>query len=614
MPADSKSLVLQATDIVDLISQAVALKRAGKDFIGLCPFHQEKTPSFHVSPSKQFYYCFGCKAGGNAIDFVIKHDRVEFKEALEILARRAGIDLPKFGGPDQKPGERQLLLEAHSAACGFFENRLASDDGLAARQYLEKRGFTADSLKRFQVGLAADSWNALLTGPVGGKFGPKLLAMAGLVKVNESGRAYDTFRNRIMFPIRDEGGRIIAFGGRIMPGSEDPAKYLNSPETPLFSKSRAIFGLDLARQRIVETRTVAICEGYTDSIMSHQFDVTNVVSVLGTAMTEQHVNVLRRFADRIVLLFDADNAGDLAVDRLVQLFVGQEIEIAVASMPAGLDPDEFLIQNGKEAFEKMLAEAPDALTHAWRQLTRKYNAANDLTGRQKAAQHYLELLAQARSSGPVDGLRWGSALAQVSRLTDVPIADLHRWFKAHRPAPRPGAQPQQAQADGPAEPTTEPSAPAVRLSGGQEQAERWLLGALLAEPARWHAVQAQVHVEDFADERRRKLAGIYWQQQQDEGEPVFNELLSSLSDSELGRTAIELVEEVERLNDLSMAVDSALKHFADARRKREERSIAAKLIASKDQPLPEQDGNDLLRKLSKAKQTPDMGRLGPRIG
>ena len=400
--SDSKSLVLAATDIVELIGQTVSLKRRGKDFVGLCPFHQEKTPSFHVNPSKQYFRCYGCKEGGNAIDFVIKRDRVEFIDALKILAQRAGIDLPRFGASKEKSSERQLLLEAHSAACALFEKfRADSVTGKPAREYLTSRGFNADSIQRFQIGFVPDAWDALIRSPVLKKYPVGLLQQAGLVKAREDATGhYDTFRNRLMFPIRDETGRVIAFGGRVMPGDDSPAKYLNSPETPLFSKSRIVFGLDLARQKIVETRTVAVVEGYTDVVMAHQFGATNVVSILGTAMTEQHVNILRRFADRIVLLFDADTAGDLAVNRAVELFLTQPIEIAIASIPEDLDPDEYLLKHGLDAFNKLLADARDALTYKWKQLDRQFNDSVDLTGQQKAVEQYLELLSQARGSGP----------------------------------------------------------------------------------------------------------------------------------------------------------------------------------------------------------------------
>ena len=412
--SDFKAQVLQATDIVQLIGQSVALKRQGKDFVGRCPFHQEKTPSFHVSPAKQFYHCYGCKKHGNAIDFVIERDRVDFKEAMVLLGRQAGIEMPHFGASKEHASERQMLLDAHSATCLFFEKLLTHEQiGAAARAYLDKRGFNAESIKRFRIGLAPDSWNGLLTSAVGKKFSPRQLELAGLAKANQRGDGYyDTFRNRLIFPIRDEGGRIIAFGGRKM-REEDEPKYLNSPETALFSKSRCIFGLDLARQRIIETGTVAICEGYTDTVMAHQFGASNVVSIMGTGMTEQHLGMLRRFANRIVLLFDGDSAGEAAVDRVVELFLRHPVEIAIATMPQGLDPDEYLLQHGAEAFEKLLAGATDALEYKWRTLARHMvTEKGDLTGQQKAVQQYLELLSSARGGGPVDNMRWGAALAR----------------------------------------------------------------------------------------------------------------------------------------------------------------------------------------------------------
>src|SRR5918993_1159355 len=459
---DYKALVLQAVDIVQLVGQSVALKRRGKDYVGLCPFHSEKTPSFHVSPTKQFFRCYGCKAGGNAIDFVMQRDRVAFMEALRSLGEQAGVEMPKFGVSKEKMGERQVLLEAHSAACGFFEKLLTGDGvGAAARAYLAERGINAESIKRFQIGVAADAWDALLRSPAVRKYPPQLLATGGLVKPRQSGDGfYDTFRNRLMFPIRDENGRVIAFGGRVMPGSDDPAKYLNSPETPLFSKGRSVFGLDLARQRIVETRTVVVVEGYTDVVVAHQYGASNVVSVLGTAMTEQHVNTLRRFADKIVLLFDADAAGDLAVDRAVGLFLTQPVEIAIASMPADVDPDEYLLEHGAEGFERMLAGATDALSYKWKQLSRRFNeTGNNLTGQQKAVEEYLKLLADARGTGPVDANRWHMALARGRR----------------------------------------------RFLPAQDRAERGIRGILWIEPRRWTQVQQTVHVTDFPDATRQRL-------------------------------------------------------------------------------------------------------------
>src|SRR4051794_18286367 len=393
---DSKTLVLQATDIVELIGQSVALKRRGKDFVGLCPFHQEKSPSFHVSPTKQFFHCYGCKAGGNAIDFVIKRDRVEFIDALRVLAERAGIELTRGGADRQKSSERQALFDAQSAACGLFENWLNHPEiGKPARDYLAKRGFNDETIKQFRIGLAIESWDALSKSPAMRKYPPAILATAGLVKPRTKGEGfYDTFRNRVMFPIFEEAqSRIIAFGGRVMPGSQDPAKYLNSPETPLFSKSRSVYGLNFARQRMIETGTAVVVEGYTDVVMAHQYGASNVVSILGTAMTEQHVNLLRRFAQKIVLLFDADEAGSVAVNRSVELFLTRDVEIAIASMPEGIDPDEYVMQHGAAGFEKLVNDARDVLSYTWANMSRQFkDAKDDLTGQQKAVESYLQLL------------------------------------------------------------------------------------------------------------------------------------------------------------------------------------------------------------------------------
>jgi DNA primase len=438
---------------------------------------------------------------------------------------------------------------------------------------------------------------------LGRKFPPAQLLAGGLVKPRQQGEGhYDTFRNRLMFPIRDESGRVIAFGGRKMPGSEDPAKYLNSPETPLFSKGRCIFGIDLARQKMVETRTAVVVEGYTDVIVAHQFGVGNVVSPLGTALTEQHVGVLRRFADRIVLLFDADTAGDAAVDRAVGLFLTQPVEVLIASMPPAIDPDEYLLAHGAEGFQAILDGAADALSYKWKQLARQFEGSDgNLTGQQRAVEAYLEVLGAARGSGPVDAIRWGSALARVSRLTDIPADELNRRFR--RRLPRTSVAPTAA-----AEQPKAPQPP--KALNAQDRAERWILGALLLEGRRWHEVQAVVRLEDFADERCRKLAEIYWTHQRDEGEPVFNEFLGVLQehDPDLIELAIEATEEVEALADPGHPLAEAIAHLEQARRLREERKLVAALRRTTDQ-RPERDEIDLLKELQERARQPNLKRV-----
>jgi DNA primase len=620
MSGDLKAQVLSAIDIVQLISQTVALKKVGKDFKGLCPFHQEKTPSFKVSPQRQAFYCFGCKASGNAIDFVIKRDRVEFKEALESLAQAAGIEVPRFGSGAVRAGEKQALIDAHSAAATFFENLLNSPQGIAARQYLTTRGFTPESLKQFRVGLAPDAWDALLRGPVGRKFGPQVLATAGLVKARETGGFYDTFRHRIIFPIRNETGQIIAFGGRIVPGSADPAKYLNSPETPLFSKSKTLFGIHLAAQRINQTQSAAVVEGYTDVVMAHQYGASNVVSPLGTALTADHVRMIRRKgADRVVLIFDGDAAGERAATNALNLFITQDVQLAVAEMPDGLDPDEFLLRHGAQGFERLLAGAADALDYAWKQLQRQYVSSEtdgDLAGQQRAAREYLDLLGDARSSGTIDPVRWGAVIARVSKLTEIPAEELHRRFgKARKPAHRrpniPNSQPVAAGGvDHGGAASTAPEAAVdeqetIELPGGQELAERQVMGILLAEPGLWHRVQMVLRPGQMLHPRIRTVAQSFWSHQRDEGEPVLAEFLDLLEPG-LKTLAIELVDAADDMNDRLAVLDGALAYLKDSSQKRENHKRLAALRAQKE--LSEEQQIELLKKMQEIARQPDLRR------
>src|SRR5687768_4447374 len=429
---EGKRLVLEAADIVRLIGETVQLKRAGRRYTGLCPFHNEKSPSFSVDPARQFFYCFGCKKGGNAIDFVIERDRSDFLDALQTLADWAGVQLPRFEKNPAQADKRQRLLDAHSAAGEVYRKLLrAPATGAAATAYLASRGFSDDVVSRFGLGYAPDAWETLARNGLLKRFPAPLLEEGGLLKRRENGDGfYDTFRARVIFPIRDEQGRVIAFGGRVLPGGDSPAKYLNSPETPLFSKSRVLFGLDLAKKRIVETRTAIVFEGYADAVMAHQFGVTNAVAVLGTSLTPDHAQTLRRLADRIVLLFDADAAGGMAAKRSVELFLREHVDVAVADLPAGLDPDEFLQREGREAFEQRIASAADALTFYWRLMQRRFDAQESVTGRERALKEYLATISAARdAAGTIDPDRWGAILLRIQKHTGLRAEDINQRFR-----------------------------------------------------------------------------------------------------------------------------------------------------------------------------------------
>lgn len=593
---DAKTLVLQAVDLVQLIGQSVALKKRGKSFIGLCPFHQEKTPSFHVHPDRGYFYCFGCKAAGNAIDFVMRRDRLEFVDALRHLAEQYQIELPRFGSTLQSGGLRQTLLEAHSIATTYFEKNLQHPQvGQKAREYLISRGFNEDTIRRFRLGLATSAFDGLMKSPLMQKFGPDVLIRAGLLRTSESGKVYDTFRDRLIFPIRDEAGRVIAFGGRVLPGSDHPAKYLNSPETPLFSKSRVAYGLDLARPRILETRTVAIVEGYTDVVMAHQFGATNVVSVLGTALTEQHIALLRRFADRIVLLFDGDNAGDLAVERALEVFLTQPIEIGIATLPANIDPDEYLLKQGLPAFDRLIDRADDALTFQWKKLFQRLSETeNDLTARSRLIDDYLQRLASARSGGPVDPIRWGSIIARVSKLTNIPVEELNRKFRVRKSPVRSSKLNTPSAGSTKSHPSLPPIPPARR------QAERWILGGLLHLPRAWVHVQQVLDSKEFMSEELKPLADWYWDYQRHEGEISLEELIHQLEDPGLKSLVIELASEVETMNNLPQRLEEAV-HFIQKEREISSREKQV-LELKRNKELEAVQGDEVLRALTAAKK------------
>lgn len=562
--AEGKRLVLEAADIVRLIGETVQLKRAGRRYVGLCPFHSEKTPSFSVDSSRQFFYCFGCKKGGNAIDFVIERDRSDFKDALQTLAEWAGVQLPKYERNPEQADKRQRLLEAHSAAADIYRKLLRDPKvGKAALDYLGSRGFSDEIITRFGLGYAPYAWDTLAQRGLLKKFPAPLLEEGGLLKRRENGDGfYDTFRDRVLFPIRDEQGRVIAFGGRILPGGESPAKYLNSPETPLFSKSRVLFGLDLAKKRIVETRTAIVFEGYADAVMAHQFGVTNAVAVLGTSLTQDHAQALRRLADRIVLLFDADAAGGMAAKRSVELFLRESIDVDVAELPAGTDPDEFLQAQGREAFEARIDASIDALSFYWRLMQQRFSAGQSVTGHEKALKEYLATVTAARdAAGTIDPQRWGAILMRIQKNTGLRAADINQHVaRTARPAGAKGQtesapsrgdsrgfdsqkrSPWRRRADGSwrkQEPRyTGPRRRDLAVAESEPagaRAEAHLLGALFNEPHLWHDVQAHVSPDDFSDRRYRWLAELFWETLRNEGEPSFADWLDVLEAKSAGK-------------------------------------------------------------------------------
>lgn len=370
--SNDRDRVLDATDIVDVVGDHVALRSKGREFVCLCPFHDDRNPSMYVVPVKQIFHCFVCGAGGNAIDFVMRYHGMDFLEALKFLAEKAGLELtrrerqPRSAAAGEQAAvdySRDDLAAANRVAASFFASILKHPEhGAVARDVVERRGISADMVEAFGIGAAPARWDGLIQTIRARDLPEAHFLAAGLLKAREQGDgAYDTFRNRLIFPIFDQLGRPVAFGGRII-DPEDTPKYVNSPESILFDKGSTLFGLPQAMAGIKQKRSVIVTEGYTDVIACHQAGVTNVVATLGTALTDRHARLLRRLCDEVILLFDGDEAGQRAADRAFEVFFLEPIDVRVTTLPDGQDPDELLKQaGGREAFDAAMERARDAV-------------------------------------------------------------------------------------------------------------------------------------------------------------------------------------------------------------------------------------------------------------
>ncbi len=439
--------ILESTDLVALIGESVALRPKGREHVGLCPFHQDHKPSFAVVTHKgnAFYNCFACGASGNGIDFMMKYHRMDFLEALRFLAQRAGIELSSRRPTDQAPSDSaSSIRRANEAALRFFRRTLAdAGAGAAVASALAARGISDAMIERFSLGASPATGNGLgeyverliANAPVQGddRVDPATVRgsfdAAGLIR-----RGQDAFRNRAMFPIQDEIGRCIAFGARSITQGDDP-KYLNSPESAIFHKSKSLYGIHLAKRAIIQSRTAIVTEGYTDVIACHAAGFENVVATLGTALTTDHARVLQRLCETVVILFDGDLAGQRAADRALEVFFSSTVDLKVCTLPDGLDPDELLRQDGGVGrFAAAVDAAPDALTHMVRAFANELAARPGLSARQRTVE---SMLAKLVSLGfdQLSGLRRTLVMDAIAKESGIPGSELLRTLAAiKRPA------------------------------------------------------------------------------------------------------------------------------------------------------------------------------------
>ncbi len=457
--------VRRVADIVRVISEHVALKKMGTSWKGLCPFHQEKSPSFNVRQEPAVFHCFGCGEGGDVFKFLMLRERMSFPETVETLARRFGVPIPEGRvepGPDRQ--EREELLALMEAAAQHFTRTFWAAPGTKAREYLLGRGFRKETLEKIRAGAARDAWDDLI-GALRGKFAPPLLLKAGLVLERQGKEGhYDRFRNRALFPILNESGKVVAFGARSLDGSEP--KYLNSPETPFYSKSRILYGLSWARDSVVREKRAVLMEGYLDVARAIEQDVSEVVATCGTSLTGSHARLLKRFAETVVLNFDQDEAGQKAARKSLEVLLEEGVQVRIVELPEGHDPDTFLKAEGAEAYRKRLDDAPEAVEWLMRRAVMRHAIT---TPAGKAAFFADVLPALVRTENAVERQAWLARVAERGGL-DASAAreELRRALSG-----RPGKASAVAEA-------------AARKPGVQVKAllpaERWLL-ALVAQSA-----------------------------------------------------------------------------------------------------------------------------------
>lgn len=548
-----KDEVRAKNDIVEVISAYVKLERRGNRYVGLCPFHSEKTPSFHVVPDGQFYHCFGCKASGDVFSFLMEREHLTFYEAVVQLAKRAGIPLPREERtPEQERAyrERRDMYAALDLAARFYQHQLFSPAGKAGLDYLVGRGLTEETIRRFRLGWAPG--RGLLYRALRDRFPPQILQRAGLIMPRRDGQGFmDAFYERVMFPITDLAGRVIGFGGRILSG--EGAKYKNTAETPLFVKRHVLFGLDQAKEAMRARNQAILVEGYMDVIMPHQAGIKNVVAPLGTALTDEQSRVIRQQAQQVIVAFDMDTAGQMATLRGLQKLYDSGCDVRVLQLPEGKDPDEFIRTHGGAAFVERIEQAVPliefrlglALPRAGRPTPEEMARAVESVA-QVLADVRNEVLREAYVDQVADRLAGDNPLAkpdlklaidrQMNRL-------LRRGFQHNLPDSRNNRR-------GPGEPAS-PGPPRhrtaqapVTLAEGARRAERALLYLLLEHPGLLRLVEPELGEEPFSDPHHQQVYAA-WRLVLAEGDPlaggdVIARLLDRLPDPEVRRVLTEM--------------------------------------------------------------------------
>ncbi len=544
--------VQQANDIVDVISEHVSLKRKGREMVGLCPFHDDNRPSLNVNAVKQIFKCFACGAGGDVFKFLQMRENLTFPQAIERLAERAGIKIKPVKSSTKSSRTKETaqqidpnkLAKINTWAADYFQQNLNDrKKGKYARDYLSQRQISTESIKKWKLGLAINSPDDLLNTAKSKKAQVKLLEPAGLI----TSQNQDKFVNRLMFTITDVTGRVIGFGGRTL--DDTGAKYINSPTTPLFDKSNSLYGLEQARHQIVSTGTAIVVEGYTDCIMAHQFGCTNVVATLGTSFTAGHGRILRRYAKKVILLFDSDVAGIEAANRALDVCLAQRIDIRLASVPEGKDPCDFLLTAGKEPFEQLLSNAVDVFQFKWNRLTAGLKKDDTITGKRAAIEEYLQTIATALWAGNVSPIDRGLIVNRISKIIGLETKHINselnrRLRQAKRTASYNNDEKQSNTID--------------YGNGLFATAQREVIEVLLNEPTLFENVKQNITPDIFDVPVFRQIAELLFDTLSNDTNASLTEILLKTESVELGNSLVELARTGEEKGNFPVRLTAAL--------------------------------------------------------
>jgi len=615
MDFDLKDRVRAAFDIVDVIGSHLELRPQGRAFVATCPWHNDKRPSLQVNPQRQTWKCWVCNIGGDIFSYVMQRDGVNFGEALKTLAEKAGIEIqvsgkakPQPGGPNDKAALYAAVKFATQAYFEFLQND-ESPEAVAARAYLAQRGIDDESRKRFQIGYSPDQWSWLIDAARKAGHAPEVLRSAGLAVQRQNGPNnrnlghYDLFRGRVIFPICDMQDRMISMGGRIIPGGDPDkagAKYINGPETMLFSKSRQLYGLNLARTAIQKSGHVLVMEGYTDVIAARQVGIEPVVAVLGTALGEQHIEILRRFVDRVVLVLDGDEAGRTRADQVLELFVGANVDLRIITLPGGADPAEFVAEYGREALEELATTAPDALDHKLTNLIEGIDLTRDTHLSTTALQKMLDVIARG---GNRNQLRTGQMLLRLSRTFGFSAEELRSQLedRIQRNSQRPTPSYDRLTIREAATPMTSEPVRLQSLNG----VERELFEIMIEEPELAAIALEAIDPAWLQSDTARLLLAVYRDLEIEGRDLDFNSVLMAMESEALKNQLVTLDSSIQRRADfvsppLAERYASLLKRFQAAQAKVDGTRSLARL---QNQDINEEEATKLLKSIIDSQRT-----------